>query len=159
MTRAYEPRRPPTAVRSLTPLTQAPILRLQTALAGLLSLGSRRELLWDIQVPAIPRSCRKISIVPSCTSLYNQGMKVTVTEARQRLPELVRRVKGDADFRVQITVHGDVAAELRASPKAAPAGAAARRLKEVMAQLPEHSGKKRRVSERVNEHLYGKAPE
>ena len=86
-------------------------------------------------------------------------MKVTVTEARQKLPELVRRVKADADLRVQITVHGDVAAELRACSPEPPPGRAAKRLRELMAELPAHRGPERRVSESVNEHLYGKRRE
>ncbi|MCP3957975.1 MAG: hypothetical protein GY719_08995 [bacterium] len=86
-------------------------------------------------------------------------MKVTVTEARQTLPELVRRVKADADLRVQITVHGDVAAELRSCSPEPPRGAAANRLRELMAELPAHEGPGRSVSESVNEHLYGKRHE
>ena len=86
-------------------------------------------------------------------------MKVTVTEARQKLPELVRRVREDSDLRVQITVHGNVAAELRASSPGPPPGAAARRLRELMSELPAIHGPKRKVSESVNEHLYEEAPE
>ena len=84
-------------------------------------------------------------------------MKLTVTEARQKLPELVRRVKADGGLRVQITVHGEVAAELRACPPEPPPGAAARRLRELMAKLPAQRGRTRNISEEVNQHLYGKA--
>ena len=86
-------------------------------------------------------------------------MKITVTEARQKLPELVRRVKEDSGLRVQITVHGDIAAELRAYSPGPPPGAAARKLRSLMAELPAHRGPKRRVSEDVNAHLYAKASE
>ena len=86
-------------------------------------------------------------------------MRVTVTEARKRLPELVRRVKDDADLQVQITVHGDVAAELRAYSPGPPPGEAARRLQALMAELPAHEGPRRRVSEEVGAHLYGKGGE
>lgn len=86
-------------------------------------------------------------------------MRITVTEARQKLPELVRRVKDDSDLRVQITVHGDVAAELRAYSPGPPPGEAARKLQTLMAELPAHEGPRRRVSEEVNTHLYGKDTE
>jgi antitoxin (DNA-binding transcriptional repressor) of toxin-antitoxin stability system len=98
-------------------------------------------------------------LVLFCTTLYNIVMKVTMTEARQKLPELVRRVRNDSELRVQITVHGEVAAELHACLPEPRPGAAASRLREVMAQLPAHRGPERRVSESVNEHLYGKASE
>ena len=88
--------------------------------------------------------------------MYNPSMKVTITEARRRLPELVHRVKVDDGLRVQITVHGDVAAELRSCPGDPPLGAAAQRLRELMAELPPHRGRKRNISEQVNQHLYGK---
>ena len=83
-------------------------------------------------------------------------MKVTITEARRRLPELVSRVKEDDGLRVQITVHGDVAAELRSCPIDPPLGAAAKRLRELMARLPAHRGGKRNISEQINQNLYGK---
>ncbi len=39
-------------------------------------------------------------------------MRLSISEARRRLPELVRRVGKDGAGSVQITVHGDVVAEL-----------------------------------------------
>lgn len=83
-------------------------------------------------------------------------MKVTITEARRRLPELVSRVKEDEGLRVRITVHGDVAAELRSCPIDPPLGAAAKRLRELMARLPAHRGGKRNISEQINQNLYTK---
>ena len=91
--------------------------------------------------------------------MYNSQVKINVSEARQRLPQLVRQIREDPDLRVQITVHGNVAAELRACPPEPSRGAAARRLKELMAELPEGTGAKHRVSEAVSEHLYGAEPE
>lgn len=83
-------------------------------------------------------------------------MKLTLTEARKKLPELVRRVKQDDGLRILITVHGDVAAELRGCPPDPPPGAAARRLQELMADMPAHRGRRRSTSENVGRHLYGK---
>ena len=81
-------------------------------------------------------------------------MRMTVSEARRTLPELVKRVKG-GDLRIQITVHGEVAAELRAAVADPPPGAAAARLRELMTELPLVRGGKRRTSEEVVKHLYG----
>jgi len=39
-------------------------------------------------------------------------MKISISEARRRLPELVRQVRKDAGRSVQITVHDEIVAEL-----------------------------------------------
>jgi len=99
-----------------------------------------------------------------CTLLYTivqiQGargvltMKVSITEARRRLPELVRRVRKDAGMTIQITLRDEVVAEIRpALPEPEP-GAAARKLVELMESLPKHRGAKRDTSRRVKEYLY-----
>lgn len=85
-------------------------------------------------------------------------MRVSISEARRRLPELVRRVKGEPEAAVEITVRDEVVAELRAvRPEPAP-GAAARALLELMRTLPRRRGRKTAVSARVKEHLYGASP-
>jgi len=83
-------------------------------------------------------------------------MEIPISQARQRLPELVRQVKANHELQVLITVHGDVAAELRAHVPSPPPGTAARRLQAVMAKLPPSESPETRVSENVNEVLYGK---
>ena len=81
-------------------------------------------------------------------------MKVSITEARRRLPELVRRVRQDAGTTIQITVRDEVVAEIRpALPEPQP-GAAARKLVELMERLPKHRWAKRHTSRRVKEYLY-----
>ena len=81
-------------------------------------------------------------------------MKISITEARKRLPELVRRVRKDAGMTIQITVRDEVVAELRpALPEPEP-GAAARKLVELMERLPKHREPKSAVSRRVKEYLY-----
>jgi antitoxin (DNA-binding transcriptional repressor) of toxin-antitoxin stability system len=83
-------------------------------------------------------------------------MKVSITEARRRLPGLVRQVKQDRGSVVQITVRDEVVAELRAAlPEPAP-GAAAQALLELMQKLPKHRGRRRNISGHVKEHLYGR---
>ncbi len=82
-------------------------------------------------------------------------MKVPISEARRRLPELVRLVRKDPGTTVQIMVRDEVVAELRAALPEPEPGAAARKLLELMANLPKHRGRKTDVSARVKEHLYG----
>lgn len=82
-------------------------------------------------------------------------MKLSISEARKQLPALVRKVRRDAGTRVEITVHDEVVAELRAvQPEPAP-GAAATRLLGLMAKLPKRRGRKVPISARVKSHLYG----
>ena len=82
-------------------------------------------------------------------------MRVSISEARKRLPDLVRQVKREPGTSVEITVRDEVVAELRAAqPEPAP-GAAAKALLELMRKLPRHRGRKTTVSSQVKEHLYG----
>ena len=83
-------------------------------------------------------------------------MRLSISEARRRLPELVRRVGKDRADSVQITVHGDVVAELRAVRPEPEPGAAARKLLELMQRLPKPRGRKTEVSRHVKTHLYGR---
>lgn len=84
-------------------------------------------------------------------------MKLSISEARRRLPELVRQVRKEAGASVQITVHDEVVAELRGALPEPEPGAAARKLLELMRKLPKHRGRKTTVSSRVKEYLYGPA--
>lgn len=82
-------------------------------------------------------------------------MKLSISEARKRLPELVRQVRKDTGIKVEITVRDEVVAELRpAMPEPEP-GAAVKKLVQLMRRLPKHRGRKMNVSEHINEHLYG----
>jgi len=83
-------------------------------------------------------------------------MKVSISEARRRLPELVRLVRKDAGTTVQITVREEVVAELRAALPEPEPGAAARKLLELMRKLPKSRGRKTDISAHVKEHLYGR---
>jgi antitoxin (DNA-binding transcriptional repressor) of toxin-antitoxin stability system len=69
-------------------------------------------------------------------------MKLSISEARKRLPELFRQVRKDSGAKVEITVHDEVVAELRAIlPKPEP-GAAAKKLIQLMRRLPKAPGAK-----------------
>lgn len=83
-------------------------------------------------------------------------MKLSISEARKRLPALVRRVQRDAGASVEITVHNEVVAELRAVQPEPEPGAAARRLLRLMKKLPKRRGQKIPISSRVKTHLYGR---
>jgi antitoxin (DNA-binding transcriptional repressor) of toxin-antitoxin stability system len=83
-------------------------------------------------------------------------MKLSISEARKRLPALVRRVQRDANTSVQITVHDQVVAELRAVQQELAPGAAATTLLGIMAKLPKRRGRKIPISSRVKTHLYGR---
>ena len=50
-------------------------------------------------------------------------MKLSISEVRKRLPELVRQVRKDAGAKIEITVRDEVVAELRAAlPEPEPGG-------------------------------------
>jgi antitoxin (DNA-binding transcriptional repressor) of toxin-antitoxin stability system len=82
-------------------------------------------------------------------------MKLSISEARKRLPDLVRRVRKDPGAPVQITVRDEIVAELRAPLPEPKPGAAARKLVALMRKLPKHRGRKTSVSSHVKAHLYG----
>lgn len=81
-------------------------------------------------------------------------MKLPISEARKRLPALVRKVRRDAGARVQITLHDEVVAELRAALPEPEPGAAAKKLLELAGKLPRRRGRKLSVSSHVKKYLY-----
>ena len=88
-------------------------------------------------------------------------MKISISEARKRLPELVRQVRKEGGASVQITVHDEVVAELRAALPEPEPGAAARALLELARKLPRarrRRGRPSDVSARVKKYLYGQRP-
>jgi antitoxin (DNA-binding transcriptional repressor) of toxin-antitoxin stability system len=84
-------------------------------------------------------------------------MKLSISETRRRLPELVRRVRKNAGAKVEITVRDEVVAELRPALSQPEPGAAAKKLLHLMRKLPKRRGAKTNVSGRVKDHLYGSA--
>ncbi len=94
---------------------------------------------------------RLTHFVHSCTL---DSMKFSISEARKRLPELVRQVRKDPGSAVQITVRDEIVAELRAPLPEPEPGAAARQLLKIMRKLPKSRRKKTDVSSNVKKHLY-----
>ncbi len=85
--------------------------------------------------------------------------RVSISEARRRLPELVRQVKQDRGSVVQITVRDEVVAELRAALTDPEPGAAARALLELARKLPKpRKGRPTDVSAHVKDYLYSRRP-
>ena len=84
-------------------------------------------------------------------------MKLSISEARKKLPQLVRRVRKNPDASVQITVRDEAVAELRALRPSPEPGEAAKKLLELRKKLARKGLKTRRsdVSGHVKEHLYG----
>jgi antitoxin (DNA-binding transcriptional repressor) of toxin-antitoxin stability system len=85
-------------------------------------------------------------------------MRLSISEARKRLPELVRHVRKDAGARVEIMVRDEVVAELRATLPEPEPGAAAKKLVQLMRRFPKYRGRKTNVSAHTKEHLYGSVP-
>lgn len=85
-------------------------------------------------------------------------MKISISEARRRLPQLVRQVRQDRGSVVQITVRDEVVAELRAALPEPEPGAAAQALLELMRKLPKHRRPRRNISGHVKQYLYARRP-
>lgn len=86
-------------------------------------------------------------------------MKTTIpiSDARRRLPRLVKQLQRDPSTIYTITVRDEAIAELRAARPTAEPGLAARRLLEIVAKLPKPRGKSRTdIASHIKEHLYGK---
>jgi hypothetical protein len=79
---------------------------------------------------------------------------ISVTEARKRLPGIIRSLKSSPDTVYQITVHDEVVAEIRRPPMVRPGEAAARLLAIRKRLKVSKRGHKTSVSEQVREHLY-----
>lgn len=84
-------------------------------------------------------------------------MKLSISEARRRLPELVQLVRKNAGAKVEITVRNEVVAELRPPLPQPEPGAAAKKLLKLMRKLPKRRGAKTNVSGRFKDYLYGSA--
>jgi len=83
------------------------------------------------------------------------GMQVPISEARAKLPQLVKQLQRNPSLTYEITIHDEVVAELKAPPSLPRGGEAARELLALMERLPKpRSRKKVRVSENIKQHLY-----
>ncbi len=83
-------------------------------------------------------------------------MKVPISEARRRLPEMVKKLRAEAGT-IQITLRDEVVAALRLALPEPPPGAAARSLLELARRLPRRSRRQTHVSSDTKAHLYCRA--
>ena len=77
---------------------------------------------------------------------------ISITEARKRLPSIIKSLKTSPDTVYQVTVHDEVVAEIKLPAVVKPGEAAAR----IIGLRKKASLKKRRypVSENIKEYLY-----
>jgi hypothetical protein len=84
-------------------------------------------------------------------------MQVPLSEARTKLPYLIKQLQRNPNVTYEITVHCEVVAELKAPLQLPAGGEAAKRLLTILEQTPQsRSRKKVRVSENIKKHLYDK---
>ena len=79
---------------------------------------------------------------------------ISITEARRRLPSIIKSLKDSPDTVYQVTVHDEVVAEIKRPPAIKPGEAAAKLLglrKKVGARGKRY---KTPISENIREHLY-----
>jgi len=71
------------------------------------------------------------------------AIRLSISEARKKLPQPVRQMRQDPGASVQITVRDKIVAELCWSLPEPEPGAAAKKLVALMRKLPKHRGRKR----------------
>ncbi len=79
---------------------------------------------------------------------------ISITEARKKLPSIIRSLKTHPDAVYQITVHDEVAAEIKTSPKIKPGEAAAKLLEMRKKFRGRRKVYRTALSENIKEHLY-----
>lgn len=79
---------------------------------------------------------------------------LSITEARKRLPSIIKSIKASPDTVYQITVHDEIVAEIK-SPSRIEPGEAAAKLLELSSKLKKkRKGYRIPVSENIKEYLY-----
>jgi hypothetical protein len=77
---------------------------------------------------------------------------ISITEARKKLPSIIKSFKASPDAVYQITVHDEVVAEIKKPPTVKPGEAAAKLL--ALRKHLRSKRKKYRISESVKDYLY-----
>ncbi len=78
---------------------------------------------------------------------------ISISEARKKLPSIVKSLKKSPDTVYQITVRDEVVAEIRTPPAVRP-GEAAAKLLELRKRLAPKKCRTKPISENIKEHLY-----
>lgn len=79
---------------------------------------------------------------------------ISISEARKRLPGIIKTLRTSPDTVYQVTVHDEIVAEIRTSPLVKPGSAAAGLLKLRKKTGAKRASKKYPISENVKDHLY-----
>ncbi len=79
---------------------------------------------------------------------------LSITEARKRLPGIIKALKASPDTVYQITVHDEVVAEIKTPARIIPGEAAAKLLAMRKKLKPKRKGYRLPISENIKEHLY-----
>ena len=79
---------------------------------------------------------------------------ISISEARKHLPSIIKKLRSSPDTIYQVTVHDEVVAEIKTSPRVKPGEAVAQLL-----ALRKRTGKKAKtkkypISENIKQHLY-----
>lgn len=87
-------------------------------------------------------------------------MQIPISEARAKLPQLIKQLRQDPSLSYEITVHQEVVAELRSPSQLPTGGEAAKKLLSIIDCLPPASAADTiNVSEHVKDHLYSSSSE
>ena len=87
-------------------------------------------------------------------------MQIPISEARAKLPQLIKQLRQDPSLSYEITVHQEIVAELRSPSQVPQGGEAAKQLLAIIDQLPPApAGDATDISTHVHEHLYPSADE
>lgn len=82
-------------------------------------------------------------------------MRIPISEARAKLPQLIKQLREDPSLTYEITVHQEIVAELRSPSQLPPGGQAAKRLLALIDQLPPApAGEVTDISRHIKSHLY-----
>jgi hypothetical protein len=79
---------------------------------------------------------------------------ISISEARKKLPNIIKSLRSAPDTVYQVTVHDEVVAEIRTSPRIKPGAAAAGLLKLRKKTSAKSAVKKYPISENIKDHLY-----
>ncbi len=79
---------------------------------------------------------------------------ISISEARKRLPGIIKKLRESPDTVYQVTVHDEVVAEIKTSPRVKPGEAAKKLLALRKRTAPKGKVKKYPISENIKDHLY-----
>ena len=82
-------------------------------------------------------------------------MQIPISEARAKLPQLIKQLREDPSLTYEITVHQEIVAELRSPSQLPQGGQAAKQLLTLIDQLPPApAGEATDISTHIHDHLY-----